>query len=117
MVYIDGDENRANETTGTREIKLGVNMVKIINAKEAARKAEDYLCNLMPEISILEVKLEEVERKGKFWMITLSYPFQSSLIPSSLIPGKKEYKVFKVDGETGEVVSMKIHTVSEPSIA
>ncbi len=88
----------------------------MITAREAARKAEDYLRDLVPLINILEVKLEEVERKEEFWLITLSYPFQSSLIPSRAIPGKKEYKVFKVDGTTGEVISMKIHTVSEPTI-
>ena len=83
----------------------------MITAKEAAIRSKKYFLDLT-DGGPVDLKLEEIQREGKFWLITLSYPSQGSLTP-----WKKEYKVFKVNGTTGEVVSMKIHTVSEPSIA
>jgi len=68
-----------------------------------------------------EMLLEEVETAviddREFWLITLSVPRPK---PTTLsfntlgsMVGDRQYKTFKVDGETGEVLSMKIRQLSE----
>jgi hypothetical protein len=56
--------------------------------------------------------IEEVERSNddKFWLITLSYPPIES--PQFYLPGgRKDYKQFKVNADSGEIEWMKIRTV------
>lgn len=58
---------------------------------------------------ISEVRVEELEpiEDGKFWNVVLSYdavgefPFQKS----------REYKEFKIDANTGDVIYMKIRKI------
>jgi hypothetical protein len=81
----------------------------MINVKEATDKAREHLVNFFPEAD--EVQLEEVELTPDkaFWLITLSYAGISNSVASSLLVGKSmRYKIFKLDAETGEVLSMKI---------
>lgn len=62
------------------------------------------------------VRLEEVElsEDKKFWLITLGYNLSNFVKNNPLetlgisIGENREYKIFKVDAETGEVASMKI---------
>jgi hypothetical protein len=66
----------------------------------------------------------ELSEDGKFWLITIGFnrnidPREQNLSP--LVPGgilstaeqkatiRRDYKIFKVDSSTGEVVSMKIY--------
>jgi hypothetical protein len=72
-----------------------------ISAKQAANSARAYMKSLVPvaaDVSVEEAELSEDER---FWLITLGYEFAP-------FGGPKEYKVFKVDAQSGEVLSMKI---------
>ena len=82
----------------------------MIDAKQAAEKAAEYLRSLVPVSSIPVI--EEIERSddGQFWLVTLSYqpPMQTGLY---LAPHMKEYKLFKVDANAGDVRSMKIRAV------
>ena len=81
----------------------------MIDVKEATAKAREYLVAFFPEAE--KVQLEEVELTGdkSHWFITLSYEGVSSSVASSLLVGKTvRYKIFKLDAETGEVISMKI---------
>jgi hypothetical protein len=60
------------------------------------------------------VLVEEIERTGSDWLITLGYdeiPDVSELF--SHLPKKpsRRFKLFQIDGETGEVKSMKIREV------
>jgi hypothetical protein len=85
----------------------------MLDVREAARKASEYFAGLFSNQTIGNVQLEEVEISddGKNWLITLSYP----VIPEGLAPiqfiGKRKYKLFTVDAETGQVKSMKIRNV------
>ena len=73
----------------------------MLSAKEAARVAAEYLEDIK---NIYDVSLEEIEfsRTENLWLVTLSYT------PSSLLGADKEYKIFKVDADDGEVLSMKL---------
>jgi len=84
----------------------------MLDVKEAARRASEYFAGLYPVESNSNVQLEEVEltEDGKYWFITLSYPVPSELAALNF-NFKRKYKVFKIDAETGQVVSMKIRKV------
>lgn len=78
----------------------------MLDVKQAVEKASDYLVNAYWKETIVNAQLEEVElsEDQRYWLITLSF---------SLMPGKRQYKIFKIDVETGEVLSMKIRDVRE----
>jgi len=88
----------------------------MIDVKEATQIALSYFEDLYGEDAFSNVLLEEVERQKKddtsYWLITIGFterreggPFGELLEPS------RRYKRFKIDAETGEVVSMKIRSV------
>ena len=81
----------------------------MISVKEAAEKAAEYFTDLYHD-QFTNVLLEEAERKGRYWLITLGYDRPSNL-PQFARKGSRAFKFFKVDGETGEVISMKIREV------
>jgi hypothetical protein len=67
---------------------------------------------LLGDQIVNSMRLEEVElvEDEKFWLITLSFelpPPTFALGPLSL-RGERQYKTFKVDAQTGQVLSMKI---------
>lgn len=81
----------------------------MLDAKEAAGKALKYFQELYPHLGG-PILLEEIERTedGKFWLVTLSY----AAVPGDVfVLSRREYKVFKVNDDSGEVVSMKIRTI------
>ncbi|MFH1743343.1 MAG: hypothetical protein ABIH23_30420 [bacterium] len=88
------------------------NRGKALDAKEAATKALQYFKDLYPATVLSSILLEEVELSDdrKFWLITLGYMPQTANPFLPFGPGGREFKVFKVNSETGEVVSMKIKT-------
>jgi hypothetical protein len=89
----------------------------IINVKDAVKRAIVYFQDLM-QSQISDIWLEEVELSAdeEWWVITLS-----ALAPArkeandalTVILAKSErlYRTFKVDSHTGQVRSMKIHTL------
>ena len=84
----------------------------MIDVKEATTKAREYLQSFFPDAE--KVQLEEVELTDDkaHWFITLSYEGVSNSVASSLLVGKSvRYKLFKLDAETGEVISMKIRDI------
>jgi hypothetical protein len=84
----------------------------MIDVKEATDKAKAHLVSFFPEAE--QVQLEEVElsEDKAHWLITLSYEGISSSVASSMLVGKSLlYKIFKLDAETGEVLSMKIRNI------
>ncbi len=84
-------------------------LITMISVKEAAEKAAEYFTALYDD-QFKNVLLEEVELSGNYWLITLGYDHPSPL-PQFTRKGPRAFKVFKVDNETGEVVSMKIREV------
>lgn len=84
----------------------------MIKVKEATDKAREYLLSFFPDAE--QVQLEEVELTADkaFWLITLSYEGISSSVASSMLVGKTLlYKIFKLDAESGDVISMKIRDI------
>ena len=80
----------------------------MIDVKEATAKAREHLESFFPESD--HVQLEEVELSGEkdFWYITLSFHGSADSVASSLlVGGSVRYKVFKLDANSGEVISMK----------
>jgi hypothetical protein len=86
----------------------------MISVKEAVQRAvvfasDVYADELQKGLWARNVRLEEVERGlnsgTPAWQITLSVPKTD---PITQLWAGYEYKVFTVDGTTGEVVSMKI---------
>ena len=84
-------------------------MIPMINVKEAAQKAAEYFTDLYHD-QFTNVLVEEVELTGGYWLITLGYD-RPPAVPGFSLKGPRAFKVFKVDGETGEVISMKIREV------
>lgn len=88
----------------------------MIDVKEATQIALSYFEELYGEDAFSNVRLEEVERDEEggtsYWFITIGFterkkdPFGGKLPMSA-----RRYKRFKLDAETGEVVSMKIRSV------
>jgi len=76
----------------------------MMDAKEAVRLATAYFHNLLDNRDLPGLELEEVEKSpdGLHWLVTLSY------VRRVLLAEQRIYKQFKVDAETGEVVSMTI---------
>ncbi|HZT60838.1 MAG TPA: hypothetical protein VFA21_19700 [Pyrinomonadaceae bacterium] len=81
----------------------------MLDVKQATQSATDQLVDLYPQMARDGIQLEEVELSDdeKYWFITLSYPLPGQ-IPVLNLPPKKEYKVFKIDSQTGKARSMRI---------
>jgi hypothetical protein len=82
----------------------------MIDVRQAADAAARSLVSLFPEQALANVQLEEVELTDdeKYWLITLSYPLTQKIAVLNLPVIKREYKLFKVDTQTGQVRAMKI---------
>ena len=100
-----------------------------IDVKEAVRLAKDFAASLLEAEKIRHLGLEAVERSedGKYWLVTLGfsrpwdYPTYKRRPRTSLddvLPFRepepdREYKVFKVDAESGEVIGMQVFESKE----
>lgn len=91
-----------------------------MNAKEAANVAMEYVIELIPSASeiLLEEVEKEVEGEQEFWLITLSMTLptarrnqRSIALAMAALESNRDYKTFKVDAQTGEVISMKIRSL------
>ncbi|MBC8042746.1 MAG: hypothetical protein IAF08_04800 [Rhizobacter sp.] len=86
-----------------------------INLKQAAKNAMEFFLEANAAvISTAKVvhgtaMLEEVKKEGGYWSITIGYDEQNELDMLSM--RRRKFKEFRVDDETGEVVSMKIREV------
>jgi hypothetical protein len=98
-----------------------------IDARKAVAVAVDYLNEIrdLVDSKLKDIRLEELElsEEQRIWAVTLGYdvPSQPSIFTGMLsvvprLPGdivyKRDYKIFQVSAETGEVQSMKIRSVS-----
>ena len=84
----------------------------MIDVKEATRKAEEYLRTFFQDAERIQLEEIELTEKRDFWLITLSYEGVANSVASSLLVGKSvRYKIFKLDAESGEVLSMKIRDI------
>jgi len=85
----------------------------MLDVKEAAQRASDYFASLFPKDLAANARLEEVELTddGQYWLITLGFPVSDTLGFFGVTRTPRDYKQFKIDAETGKVVSMKIRNV------
>ena len=84
----------------------------MLDVKEAAQRASEYFAALFPQDLASKARLEEVELSddGQYWLITLGYPIDTAgLLFGTAKP--REYKQFKIEAATGQVVSMRIRKV------
>ncbi|MBW4491830.1 MAG: hypothetical protein KME26_01705 [Oscillatoria princeps RMCB-10] len=92
-----------------------------IDVRSAVIGAKQYLQSLQDQIGMLidDLRLEEVElsEDRKFWLITLGFSRSADKAKNPLADlidspkYEREYKIFKINSETGEVQSMKIREV------
>lgn len=78
--------------------------------KEAVAAAVAYAAELYGE-SVVDIRLEEVDKAGSRWKITLSWlratsPTGSKLAPILMTQKPRSVRVFTVDDTDGEVLSM-----------
>jgi hypothetical protein len=96
----------------------------MVDPKMAVQKAIEYLNEFYDTSQYRDILLEEVERsEDNSWLITIGYSIPVSEPPSmadqllkNLSPGanvkyRRQYKIFKVDGISGEMHSMKMRQV------
>lgn len=85
----------------------------MLDVQEAVEKASIYCKKMFRSSGATNIELEEVElsEDEAYWLITLSFtlPLLGTFLPE-VVTGKRrtKYKVFKVESETGNVVSVKI---------
>lgn len=82
-----------------------------IDARAAANAAARYFRQLYPNVSSCSLEEVELSEDDRYWLITLGFEVSAKAgggIPLLLQPPKTKFKVFKVNAQTGEVVSMRI---------
>ncbi len=96
-----------------------------VDARKAVTTTIDYLKDLGDLVAheFYDLRLEELELSGdgELWLVTLGYHIldkraesQRGLEAIEISPQnscKREYKIFQVNVETGEVQSMKIRSL------
>jgi len=84
----------------------------MIDVKTAVRKALEYVRELQDYLPKSEFRLEETEFVDPgFWQITLSFSESPLGLPFGP-PSARTYKVFRIDANTGEVLSMKVRSLA-----
>jgi len=94
----------------------------MLDVKEATQVALSYFDDLYGENAFSNVLLEEVERDEEdgtpYWFITIGFTDENAKrteksgldVMRPATPARR-YKRFKIDAETGGVVSMKIRSI------
>lgn len=88
----------------------------MIDVTQAVKSAESFARAVYPESDLRYLRLEEVECGESRWNVTLGWvePAETSsgiMFIADMRKLPRLYKRFEVDGETGEVKSMKIRDV------
>lgn len=84
-----------------------------VDVKQAVRSAVEFAGQLPSDLTMPRLEEVELSEDGSIWMITLSFDRAASSlggIAASLVNRTRDYKVFAVRADTGEVTSMKIRT-------
>lgn len=92
-----------------------------IEVKEAVVAASKHVANLFSDVGTVDLLLEEVDtsKDGKNWLITVSFVRAADSLPVGFtILGndykKRQYKVVKVDKESGSVLAVKMRAKVTP---
>jgi hypothetical protein len=84
-----------------------------LDAKRAVKVAWDYFYTLFNNLPSSNVSVEEVELSSdrQHWLVTLSFEEPRRKrpdLPTFLQVPRQKFKVFKIERESGRVVSMKM---------
>ncbi len=82
----------------------------MIEVRVATTAAVDYLKQFFPDANNVQLEEIEISEDEKFWTVTLSYDDNDRFGMS--YNRSKKYKIFKIDANTGGVLSMKIRELS-----
>lgn len=86
-----------------------------MDAREAVELAKGCVADLFEVEPINEIGLEEVERKGSSWVVTIGFsrvwPVSSGVV-KTLRGTERTYKQVSIDVETGTVQSLRHRNVS-----
>jgi hypothetical protein len=98
---------RSEETMTEEREALGV--------KEAVQIATNALRDLYDNVELRDLLLEEVERSGRVWQVTLGFtrPGRGQGIGAIMVP-QRAYKRIRIDAETGEFLGMEIRQLPSP---
>jgi hypothetical protein len=93
----------------------------MLDVKQVVRIAFEFVNELLKEETIRGLRLEEVERlvDGRRWNITVSFirPGTGPIAAiTALQQGPRDFKTLSIDGESGEVESMKTARFAATSI-
>jgi hypothetical protein len=90
----------------------------MIEVKQAAKIANDYLNDLFSESPPQGTLLEEVELEEDegVWLITLSFIDPTNVLGKALAgvySAPRKFKTFEVSAEDGRVLAMRIRTLTQ----
>ncbi|MEZ0543118.1 hypothetical protein [Fibrella arboris] len=85
----------------------------MLSVKDAAKSALSFYKDIYPDIDGELVEEVELDEQKAHWLITLSFPVENnqglSGLAASFAPKTiRQYKIFKIDAQSGEVESMRI---------
>lgn len=85
----------------------------MIEVNDATNIAAEYLKKLFPDANNMQLEEVEISEDEKFWNVTLSYEYYDPANPSAMLFNRKrKYKIFRINANTGDVLSMKIRELS-----
>ena len=82
-----------------------------MTAKDVVTKAMTYAAELFTDAE--GIRLEEVDRSGHLWRVTLSFQRRGTMGALANLPVSRDYKIFTVGDTDGEVTSVKVRVLSE----
>jgi hypothetical protein len=85
----------------------------VLTVKDAVKTAMDYFQELFSG-PYADLALEEVERSGEKWLVTLGYFLGRKVMGAGISVSPtavRQYKQIAVDDTTGDVISMKVKRV------
>ena len=87
-----------------------------MEAREAVERAKSYVAEMFDAEPIKEVGLEEIERQGDAWLVTIGFtrvwPASSGVL-RTLSGSGRTYKLVRIDNETGSIQSLRHRDVSD----
>lgn len=86
-----------------------------LSAKEAVQRAIQEVRDLFEGTTLQNLLLEEVERSGSTWLVTLSFtrPGGGAGL-QSVLGTAREYKRVRIDARSGSFEGMEIRTLPAP---
>lgn len=86
-----------------------------LSAKQAVRRAMQEVHGLFEDTPVDSLLLEEIERSGPHWLVTVSFtrPGRATGIGAIMAP-EREYKRVRIDAADGTLQGIEIRTLPAP---